>query len=895
MRSRCAVAFLAVMLVSLSAVAAGFWDVLPAVRKDERVPELQTVTGFSWGEGISDPDQIVSYARALAAAAPQRVRLVEYARSLEGRQLVYLIIGSPETIAALDEVQSRLVKAFDPRTVAAGERDPLLGSLPAVVWILCSVHGDEVSGGDAGLALAYRLAAGSSPEVERILANALVVIDPMQNPDGRARFVGTWRQARGVTADAEPYSAEHSQPWPGGRVSHDLFDLNRDWFAITHPETAGRIAGMLKWPPMVEADLHEMGAEMGYFFAPPARPRNPMVTDAQAALWDVFGRANAAAFDAHGWRYWTREVFDAFYPGYGESWPYFSGAVGMTFEEASARGMATRLIDGTVLTYAEAVQHHLVAAFTTCLTAAENRRRIVDEWFSYREAAIADGRRGPRRAFVLEPGRDPLRAWSLADLLVRQGVEVFRATESHGAVRAGAYVVPLDQPLGRLAAVLLENQVSMGDAFEKEQERRAGKRLPDEIYDITAWPLGLLWGVPVTGVSDAASGLRLEKLAAGERPAGGVEGNGTVAYLLRWNGPAAVRAVATLLRDGIKVGAAGKPFTLAGQRFEIGTAIVRRAGNPEGLRDSLAAVAKGTGVTFVGASTGYVDDGIDLGSTSVHALKAPRVALAWDQPTSATGAGHLRFALERVFGYPVTVVRTASLGFADLSHFDVILLPDEGLGGYDRVLGEEAARRLGGWVRDGGVLVAVGDGSAWLCGDKVGLLATKPEKRGGAGKTTPAKPVEGADKPAEKPGEKPGDKPGEQTGFNYERFVTPEDEQPPAVPGAVMRVILDSEHYLAAGFPDGSLDVLVASRLIFSPLKLDRGDNVGIYAAAGQLVQSGFVLKPSREQLPNKAYLMTQRLGRGKVVAFAEDPAARGFTLASMVLLANAVFLAPAF
>jgi hypothetical protein len=338
----------------------------------------------------------------------------------------------------------------------------------------------------------------------------------------------------------------------------------------------------------------------------------------------------------------------------------------------------------------------------------------------------------------------------------------------------------------------------------------------------------------------------------------------------------------------------------------VGTVVIRRAGNPDDLHDTLAAVAAATGVTFAGADTGYVDDGIDLGSTSVHALKAPRVALAWDAPTSATGAGHLRYAIERVFGYPVTVVRTASLALADLSHFDVILLPDEGFGSYDRVLGDEGGRRLAGWVRDGGVLIGVGDGAAWLCGEKVALLATRPEKRGGPGRSATArtegaeKPAEGpADKPAEKAADKPTDpgaeKAADKTGFDYDRFVTPEDEQPPAVPGAVMRVKLDSEHYLAAGFPDGAVDVLVDSRLIFSPLKLDRGDNVGIYAAPDQLVQSGFVLGPSREQLPNKAYLMAQRQGRGKVIAFAEDPATRGLTVASMVLLANAVFLAPAF
>jgi hypothetical protein len=877
--------------VVLAAVAAAeeFWSVLPATQRDGAVPELSTITGFGWGNGITDAEQAVAYARALAAAAPERVRLVEYARSIEGRPLVYLIVGSPERIAALDAVRARFLAAGDPRAEAAGDSETLLDPLPAVVWILCSVHGDETSGGDAGLALAYHLASGRSPEVEAILASSLVIVDPVQNPDGRARFLASWRQARGIEADPEPHSAEHNQPWPGGRVSHDLFDLNRDWFAQTHPESAGRVSAMLEWPPMIAVDLHEMGAEQGYFFAPPAKPRNPLVTDEQAALWDVLGRANAAAFDTLGWRYWTREVFDAFYPGYGESWPFFTGAVGMTYEQASARGQATRLKDGTVLRYAEAVQHHLVAAYTTCRTAAEQRQRVVHSWYRYRAAAVGEGRRGPRRAYVLEEGRDPLRALALADLLARQGVEVFRTRESRGAIPAGAFVVPLDQPLGRLAAVLLEKHVPMGEAFEKEQIRRAERRLPDEIYDLTAWPLGLLWGVPVTAVSDTVAGMSMDRLAPRTKPAGTVTGDGSVAYLLRWNGPAAVRAAVHLLRDGVKLAAAGKPFTLNGARYEAGTVVIRRAGNPADLRERVAAVAAETGVPFTGVASGYVEDGIDLGSNSVHALSAPRVALLWDAPVSATSAGALRYALERVLDLPVSAVRTSVVGVADLSHFDVVVMPDSGFGSYERALGEEGARKLAGWVRDGGVLVAVADAAAWLCAEKVGLLATKPEKRGG-----PGKGQESAKRPEGGEG-KPVDSPAATAAFDYERFVTPEEEQPPAVPGAVMRVTLDAEHFLAAGFPDGAVDALVNSRLIFSPLKLDKGSNVGVYAGPEALVQSGFVLKASREQLPGKAYLMLQRHGRGKVVAFAEDPATRGFTLATMVLLANAVLLAPAF
>jgi len=260
------------------------------------------------------------------------------------------------------------------------------------------------------------------------------------------------------------------------------------------------------------------------------------------------------------------------------------------------------------------------------------------------------------------------------------------------------------------------------------------------------------------------------------------------------------------------------------------------------------------------------------------------VALLWDAPTSATAAGHLRHALERVFEYPVSVVRTAALGRVDLSDFDVLIMPSTWVGGYGALLGEETTKALTAWVKGGGVLVAVGAGAEFLCGEKVALLASSVETLGG-----PTAKAGEATKSEEK---KPA---GAAHPFDYDTFVRPDTERPPTVPGAILKVDLDSDHPLAAGFPRGSLGVLINSNRIFSPLKLDRGVNVASFATTDQLVLSGFVLSASREQLPRKAYLMVQEHGEGRVIAFADDPAARALPRGTMLLLANAVFLGPAF
>ncbi len=881
-----AVTIAALLLAAGGVAGADVFDVLPSSGHDAAVAAPEKVLGFGWGDEITYPEQVATYARALAASAPGRVRLVQYGTSTEGRALLLILVGSPENLSRLDAIEADLARLGDPRALPAAEAEALIGKLPAVVWIQCSVHGDEASGGDAGLALAYHLAAGSGPEVGRILAGAVVVVDPLENPDGRARFVAATRSARGVRPDPEPASAEHVQPWPGGRVSHDLLDLNRDWFALSQPETAARVAAMLRYRPTVAADLHEMGSDQGYYFAPPAAPRHPMLAGPGEALLDVLGRANAAAFDAHGFRYWTREVFDAFYPGNGDSWPALGGAVGMTFEEATTRGLAVELKDGGTLTYADAVRRHLLAAFTTCLTTATERARFVRGWFAYRQAAVAEGERGPARAYVLGDGTDPGSALELGELLARQGVEAARVTAGADGIPAGSVVVRLDQPLGRLARALLDRGASMGEAFEKEQERLDARRRSDEIYDITAWSLPLLRGVPARTVAALPPDLATARIGAGERTAGSVTGEGTVAFVLPWRGAAPVRALARLLKGGVKVAVAAKPFTVAGSRYDRGALVIRRAGNPADLKGRLEEVARDTGAGFVGVDTGYSDSGVDLGSGHVVTLKAPRVAVLWDVPTSPPSAGGLRWALEREFGYPVSAVRAAALGRADLARFDVIVVPDswERGGSYAAALGEEGVRRLVSWANEGGTIVAVGSGAAFLTGEKVGLLASRLEKRPGA-------------EPAAEKGkaEKGGGSPAGERASSYEDAIRPSDEDPPLVPGAIVRVVLDTESVLAAGFPGGSVDVLVDSRRVFAPLRLDRGTNVGVYASPDALVQAGFALAASREQLPRKAYLMVQECKRGRVVAFAEDPVSRGLTRSAMRLLANAVFFAPAY
>ncbi len=859
-------------------------ELWPGATYDARIPTLEATIGHALGEEVSSPEEITVYLKALAAAAPERTRLIEYARSWEGRPLHVLVIGAAERIARLDAIKASLARLADPRHHSADDTGRLIEELPVVVLLEHAVHGNEVSSSDAALAEAYHLlAAQNDSVVQTILREALVLIDPLENPDGRARFVLQTRFGRAATPDANPLSAEHDEPWPSGRSNHYLFDMNRDYFSLSQPETRGRIKLALEYFPHVVVDLHEMGGSNTYYFAPPADPLNPYITPTQAKWLETFGRANAERFDARGFAYFIREVYDSFYPGYGESWPIFQGAVGMTYEQASARGLVYKREDGTLLTYRDGILHHFNAAITTAYTAATNRGKLLRDFAEYRRSAI-EGEKGSAREYVLVPGADPTLAARLARNLVTQGIEVRRADDAFDVgtrrMPAGTYLVSAAQPSGRLIRNLLEAEVRQPDAFIREQDRRRKKRIGDQIYDLTAWSLPLVFDVEVVKSAEGLSVKASPVLPAGGAPSSPKLPAAKVAYVLPWSSGAAA-AVGKALRSGIRVRQASRPFTAAGRAYPTGAAIVRVAENPQDLAQTLGAIALEHGAEVVPFDSGWVDAGISLGSNEVVALKAPRITLAWDAPTQSLSAGWARYVLERRYGLPVSAVRVATLPRLDLHETDVLILPQ---GNYGNSFNEDGVRRLREWIRGGGTLVTIGEASRWAAGAKVGLLDAKSEMRDG-------KP-EGD----EKEGDRDKDKKGgdSSASFDYEKAILPERERPENTPGALLRVTLDTEHWLASG-TDGAIQAIVEGQRVFTPVKLDKGTNVGVFAPKDRLVAAGLVWDEARDQLAQKAFLVEQPLGDGHIIAFAEDPNYRAFAEATELLFVNGVLLGPAY
>ncbi|MBI2297424.1 MAG: hypothetical protein HYU66_00480, partial [Armatimonadetes bacterium] len=648
-------------------------------RYDPVVPTPRQALGYDLGERLSTHADCLAYLRALAQASP-RARFATFGASVEGRELMQLTVSSPSNLARLDAIRADILALADPAAPL-----PDLAELPVIVWIIANVHGGEHSTAEAALALAYHLCAATDEAALALLHDAVVVIDPLQNPDGRDRSVQAFRSLHGLRANPDPNSCEHNPPWPGPRGSHYAFDLNRDWCLLTHPESRARVESFLAWRPQVVADLHKMGCNESYYFPPPAVPVEVNVAESLRAWWELFGRANAAAFDARGWDYFVGETFDSYYPGYGEAWPLYHGALGMTYEQASPRTLGVRRHDDRVLTLREALGKHFVAAYTTCAVAAAHRSELLESCRAFHVEAVALGEAGPERALLIDAGDRPGDARELAELLRAQGVRVEQAgrpltaavTPHPGGpaeertLAAGSLVIPLAQPAGRLVRALCSGEAPLPAEYVLEERERLRRRAEPNIYDITSWSLPHAHGL------DAYWSGTVPKVAPLVPPRR-VRRAGT-AWLVPAGTRAAYRLACRVVGDEAwRPRLATRELRLDGRCFGRGTLVLRVNDHAFDLAARLADLAAETGAEVVPADTSWSEAGVRLGSIHVVAVRRPKIAMLTRPPVGAHSAGWLAYLLEQVYQLAYTPLDAGSLSEKVLSEYNVLLMPDSG-------------------------------------------------------------------------------------------------------------------------------------------------------------------------------------------------------------------------
>lgn len=845
---------------------------IPGATYDAAVPSVASVLGYDSGDRITAPDDVRRYFEALRAAASDRMTIGEYGTSHQGRPLWWAAIGTPANIARLDTIKANARALADPRVTSPTQAQAIIADQPAIVWLAYSVHGNEISPADAAMATARHLLASSDPAVQTWLANTVVVLIPTQNPDGRARFLTTFTDGAGPVPNGDDLSAERDEPWPSGRYNAALFDLNRDWFIQTQPETIGHSRLVKEWRPQVLVDAHEMGTDQTFFFPPEAQPLNPWLTDETLASRERIGINTARRFDQAGVPYFNRQVFDAFYPGYGDGWPAYLGAISMTYEQGSARGLVARRSSGEILTYPETVRNHLIASLSTIEAASNERERLLTEFHAFHR----DGVTG-RGAWILSPRpNDPSATANLAGLLVDQGLEVGRADGSFSvcgqSYPAGSYIVPLNQPQRRMAEVLLSRDVAVPAEFLAEQEARRARGLPDEIYDVTAWSLPLMFDVPATRC-DRAPTVAVTAIGPDRVVPRSVENPDAAYGFLVSPGLAASKLKAAALSAGLRPRVMDKAFVHDGRDWPAGTLVFSRAEHAaHDLPTLLTGWARDHGASVTGIDASYTASGPSFGSADAAVLRAPRIALAWDDPTDPSAAGATRHVIEREFAYPVTAIRVGTLSGAQLDRYQVLVIPDGG--DYAGRLGEGGFTNLKTWVERGGTLITLGRATRLVTGEDSGFLTSTRQDLPGPDEDATVDPRIGSEP-------------------EYRRIVGESERSPDSVAGILANADVEPDHWLTAGL-NPRLVFPVRGSDIYTPLRIGEGLNLIRFASPDTVLASGQLWDQNRQLLAYKPAVMIQTLGRGQVIAFTQDITTRAYLDGLKPLFANALFNAPA-
>lgn len=811
--------------------------------------------GYELGERFTRHHRVVEYFQHVASVIPN-VELYKYGETYEYRPLVYAVVTSPENLKNLEQIRLDNLRRTGMESGTPSTKIP-------IVWLSYNVHGNEASSIEASMQTLYELANPANGTSANWLKNTVVIIDPCINPDGRDRYANFYNSFGNRPANSSPDAREHREYWPGGRSNHYWFDLNRDWAWLTQIESQQRIKVYNQWMPHVHVDFHEQGYNNPYYFAPAAEPYHEVITPWQREFQVMIGKNHAKYFDQQGWLYFTKEVFDLYYPSYGDTYPTYNGAIGMTYEQAGGgfAGLSITTREGDPLTLKDRWMHHHTTGMSTVEITAVNATRVLDEFEKYfRENN--NNPASPYKTYVIKGDNQPDKIQRLTKLMDSHGVKYGHpaagkstrgfdySTQTTQTVNLSAddIVINIYQPKSRFITTLFEPQ----------------SKLPDSVtYDITAWNLMYAYGLKGFALNERINvGKAYQPKEVAQTPVTGKP----YAYVFRYQSLSDVKFLGAMLNKGIKVRAAMKPFKVNGESFDAGSLIVTQRNN-ESLADFdqyIQSLAREHNRKWFAATTGFVDSGKDFGSGYVNYIKAPKIAALVGDQTSSLSAGATWHFFEQELQYPITQIGTDYFRSIDLGNYNVLLVPE----GRYRMFDEETMKVVQEWVSNGGRLILVS-----------GALNAFADKNGFALKRYA---TEDAKKEAEK---KEKEEQAKDVLLPYDAAERNAISQ--TISGAIYKVTLDKTHPLAFGLGE-TYYTLKTNELYYSYLQ--QGWNVGIIKGKAKPVQ-GFAGYKINKKLDNSFVFGVEEKGRGTIVYFVDDPLFRNFWESGKMLFANAVFM----
>lgn len=816
------------------------------------IPSPEQFLGYEIGSHHTRHDRIVAYLDKLAELS-DRATIERYGKTHEYRDLVILTVTDPTNHAQLDELKTKHLSVVDPNS-----NDTDVSGLPIFINLGYNVHGNEPSSSEAALLTAYTLVASQSDEVAKYLKDGIIFIDPTINPDGRDRHSSWANSYKGSPLVKDPIDAEHNEAWPRGRTNHYWFDLNRDWLLGINPESRGKLTWYHEWYPNVVTDFHEMGTNSTYFFEPmkaiaskdPIMPKENYTT-----LNDTFAKYFQEDLDKIGSFYFTKEVFDGTYPGYGSSYPDLQGGLALLFEQASSRGHAQKTRMGEI-TFAFTIRNQYTSSMATIRAAVENKAMLYKYQRDFFKSAVSNANKSNVKGYVFGDNYDENRVRAFIDKLLLHQIKVYEldsdmTAEGKNFSKGKAFVVPTAQPQYRMVQTMFETYKEYSDSV---------------YYDASAWSVANFYNMTYAPVSSIKKGVELTR-ESNITPTMDVK-RSNYAYLIPWENYNAPAFLYALQKSGIKVNSAFKPFSIGVNStvkdFSYGTLVIpvsKQAISADSLLQVLSTNAKEHKVEVYSAETGYSNSGIDLGSGNIRTLETPKALMWMEGGTSSYEVGEVWHLLDTRVKMPITKVPLRLFNRVDLNDYNVMVMVS---GSYSEL---DSAKRLAisDWVKDGNTLITSRSATSWVINRKMvkERLIKKEKDKEDKKKTEPAVRKSYVD-----------------AGNNRGRKQ---------VGGAIFEVSLDLTHPLAFGYRSANIPVYRNSTIWLAPSK-NSYSTVAKYTNSPHI--DGFITKENMDDfLKPSASLIVSRLGGGRVVMFADNPNFRGSWYGTNRLFLNAIFL----
>ncbi|ALM07622.1 zinc carboxypeptidase [Sediminicola sp. YIK13] len=800
---------------------------------DPSIPKPVDVIGHEVGEWHVTHDKLMFYMQTLAKAS-DRITIENRGETYEGRPILLLTVTSPKNHANLEQIRQAHIALTDNNGNSAA-----LDDMPIVVYQGFSIHGNEPSGANAGLAYAYYLAAAQGPAIEELLDQEIILMDPSFNPDGLQRFAYWANTNKSKNLNPDGNEREYHEVWPGGRTNHYWFDMNRDWLPVQLPESRARIESFHKWMPNILTDHHEMGTNSSFFFQPGEPTRvHPLTPKINQELTAEIGSYHAKALDKIGSFYYSEENYDDYYYGKGSTYPDVQGSIGILFEQGSSRGHIQESENG-LLTFPFTIRNQFSTALSTIEAAKNMRTKILSYQRDFYKDTRANAAKSKTKAIVFGDSKDANKTWHLAEILNRQKIK-FHELSSDATIngisykKGNSYVIPMEQKNNRLIQAMFEKRTSFTDSL---------------FYDISGWTFPMAFNVDYSELGTLGNaGPEVTDL---EPLSGGTDAMSNYAYLFEWHEYYTPKALNTILNKGIRAKVAKSPFTLEGKQYDYGTIMVpvqNQEMDAKALYAFLGQVAKESRIKITGVGTGLTR-GIDLGSNDFDPIKKQEVAILVGNGTSSYDAGEIWHLFDQRYDMKITKIDTDYFNRADLSRYTAIIVPSS-RGSLDKKIAE----KLKGWVNSGGTVIGYKNSVEWFNKNELTKLTFKKD-------TLVAKNISFEQR---------------------EKFFGAQETG-----GAIFETRLDRSHPINFGYQNNTLPMFRDTNVYIEPSK-DSYKNPIQYTNNPML--SGYISEENLELLKNSVPFQVDRMGKGRVIVFTDNTNFRAFWYGTNKLLMNAIF-----